>query len=174
MKVPIPCSFGESAECEGKVLPFVGVSWFKWSSGMEYTYTFLTGHECNKYTFYYSSGDEHSKYITIPDKLLIDGPLKEKEFPFRGRGYAYGIDYINGKMYIDFILTDNYFSHIEAECDERFEYIPNGNIIFPPSWDTEEKKEKALLKSIKFNNRPPLKVKASEPQQLSIFDFIKN
>lgn len=34
-------------------------------------------------------------------------------------------------------------------------YIPGGNIIFPPSWDTGERREHAVLKSRRFyTNRP--------------------
>lgn len=51
------------------------------------------------------------------------------------------------KLYIDFIITSNYMSHIRVQCDEHFACVKDGDIIFPPSWDTKEKREKALLKT---------------------------
>lgn len=54
-----------------------------------------------------------------------------------------------------FIITSNYYEHIRVECDSNGYYIPGGNIIFPPSWDTEERREHAVLKSRRFyTNRP--------------------
>ena len=58
------------------------------------------------------------------------------------------------------------------QCDSKGLYIPGGDIIFPPSWDTEEKQERAILKSYKFIKGEPLVVKEPEPVQLSIFDFM--
>lgn len=43
MIIPIPCKFGEKALCNGKRLVFKAVSWYKWFSGMEYTYYFEDG-----------------------------------------------------------------------------------------------------------------------------------
>ena len=61
----------------------------------------------------------------------------------------------DGKLYVTFIITSNYYEHIRVECDSNGYYIPGGNIIFPPSWDTEERREHAVLKSRRFyTNRP--------------------
>ena len=44
--------------------------------------------------------------------------------------------------------------HGTIPCFQGY-YIPGGNIIFPPSWDTEERREHAVLKSRRFyTNRP--------------------
>lgn len=43
MIIPIPCKLGEKALCNGRMLVFCGVDWFRWSSGMQYTYFFETG-----------------------------------------------------------------------------------------------------------------------------------
>ena len=173
MKMPIPCNFGEKAYCNGKELPFTGVSWFKWSIGMEYTYFFSTNDCWNSTDFYTTFQCDSKKQIEIPDVLLEDGFVKDKGFPLKGRGYANGEYLIGGKTYIDFIMTSNYLAHIRVQCDSAGMYIPNGNIIFPTSWDTDEKREKAMLKSIKFITGKPLVIKAKELEQMSIFDFIK-
>ena len=33
---------------------------------------------------------------------------------------------------------------IKGVIDEDFKYVPDGNIIFPPSWDTEEKRNRVI------------------------------
>ena len=86
--------------------------------------------------------------------------------------FANGVYYKNGKLYIDFIITSNYLEHIKVQCDKHCAYITGGGIIFPASWDREEKQEKAILKSIKIISGEPLVIKEPEPKQLSIFDFI--
>ena len=153
MKIPIPCNFGEKAYCNGRKLPFEGVSWFKWSRGVEYTYFFATNDYWNSTDFYTTFKCESKNQIEIPDFLLKDGFVKDKGFPLKGRGYAYGVCYVDGKTYIDFIMTSNYLAHIKAQCDTTGAYIPNGDIIFPASWDTDEKRENAMLKSFKIINR---------------------
>ncbi len=40
MRVPLPCRFGDLAECKGKLLPLCGVSRFQCMKGMEFTYFF--------------------------------------------------------------------------------------------------------------------------------------
>ena len=80
----------------------------------------------------------------------------------------------NGKTYIEFIITSNYLEHIKVQCDENGVFVPGGDIIFPTGWDTEEKKERTVLKSYKFIKQEPLQVRKQEPVQLSIFDFIAN
>lgn len=172
MQIPIPCEFGNYAECNNKQLPFVGVSWFKWTKGMEYTYFFAKSNKWHTVDFYTTFDKlQPFKYI-IPDKLLIDDFIKDKGYPLKGRGYANGIYYKNGKKYIDFIMTDQYWAHIKVQCDRKGEYIPNGDIIFPTAWDTEEKRERIILKSKNFVQGEPLKIKEPQPKQLSIFDFI--
>lgn len=172
MKIPIPCNFGEYADCKGKNLQFTGVSWFKWNCGMEYTYFFLTGDKWSEYDFYTTYENMQPFEAFIPDNLLADGFIKSKGYPLKGRGFANGIAYLGGKTYIDFIMTSNYLAHIKVQCDDSGIYIPNGDIIFPPSWDSEEKQERAVLKSIKILQGKPLKIKPPESRQLSIFDFM--
>ena len=93
--------------------------------------------------------------MEIPDDLLSDAPIKEKGYPLRGAGHVLGVDYHGGKLYVVFIITSNYYEHIRVECDSNGYYVPSGNIIFPPSWDTEERRERAVLKSRRFyTNRP--------------------
>lgn len=136
--------------CNGKMQPLKGVSWFKWSRGMEYTYFFSVNSKWNTSDFYTTFESIQPFEFTIPDKLLIDDFIKYKGYPLKGRGFANGIHYKNGKTYIDFIMTDRYFAHIKVQCDDEGKYIPNGDIIFPTAWDTEEKQERVLLKSIIF------------------------
>ena len=69
-------------------------------------------------------------------------------------------------------MTDMYLSHIKVQCDGEGKYIPNGDIIFPISWDSEEKQERAILKSMKFIQGKPLVIKEPQPKQLTIFDFM--
>lgn len=57
------------------------------------------------------------------------------------------------KMTLRYIMTNNYLAHIKIQCDTTGAYIPDGDIIFPTSWDTDEKRENAMLKSFKFINR---------------------
>ncbi|GAB6130803.1 hypothetical protein JCM17204_33960 [Blautia stercoris] len=47
-------------------------------------------------------------------------------------------------------------------------YVPGGDIIYPPSWDTKEKKEKILLKTAKIEREQEL----MEAVQMNIFDFL--
>ena len=150
MRVPMPCRFGESADCEGTVLPLSGVSWFRWSWGMEYTYYFSTGGKWHGTKFYSTCETEQPFEIDIPDSLLSDRPIREHGYPLKGTGYAYGVHYKDGKTYIDFIMTSNYWAHIKVQCNDDWNYEQNGDIIFPPSWDTEEKREGAVLKAFRF------------------------
>lgn len=145
MRIPLPCNFGDFAECNGKCMPLCGVSWFKWTQGMEYTYFFRRNDIWQEVDFYTTFDAGQPCEFLIPDGLLIDKPIKEHGFPLRGRGYAFGIDYRNEKLYVDFIITSTYLPHIKVQCDGNGEYIKGGDIIFPPSWDTEEKKKDAVL-----------------------------
>lgn len=174
MRIPMPCRFGEKADCNGKALLFKGVSWFKWSWGMDYTYFFAIDDKWHETKMYTSRNQDAPFEINIPDSLLIDKPIKEHGYPLKGSGYAHGVYYADEKMYIDFIMTSSYFAHIRAQCNEKFYYVPNGDIIFPPSWDTAEKKEGAILKSYSpILNKAEVK-KEAENVQLSIFDFINS
>lgn len=147
MRIPLPCNFGDMAECNGKILPLKGVTWFWWQKGMEYTYFFATNdvwHETVFYTTYDTAGP--CEFI-IPDTLLIDRLIKEHGYPLKGRGYACGIDYKNEKLYINFLMTSSYFAHIRVQCDDNGKYVRGGDMIFPPSWDTAEKREDVVLKA---------------------------
>lgn len=169
MKVPIPCKFGDYAECNHKKLQFVGVDCFKWSRGIEYTYFFGTG----TVDFYTTFSNIQPVALCIPDKLFVDGFIKEKGYPLKGKGYANGIRYKAGILYIDFLMTGNYFEHIKVQCDKNWEYIPNGDIIFPPCWSIE-KQENAVLKSMRLVKGKSLVDNncKQQPKKLTIFDFI--
>lgn len=146
MEIPMPCKFGEMEDCKGVSLPFVGVSWFRWSQSWEFTYFFRRSKEWSQYSFYTTDGKEMPCSFSILDSLLADGSLLEKGFPFKARGYVTGLCKENGKLYLDFLLTSHYFAHIKVECDEQARYVPFGDIVFPPSWDTEEKKSSIFSK----------------------------
>lgn len=146
MKIPLPCKFGDRIECNGKLLPLKGVSWFQWQDGMEYTYFFDRNNLWNPTDFYTTFEKNQPHEIEIKDSLLMEIPIREHGYPLRGRGRATGNFFVNDKLYIDFIITSNYLEHIRVQCDAHGEYIPKGDIIFPIGWD-EEKKGRALLKS---------------------------
>ena len=88
--------------------------------------------------------------FTIPDGILKDRPIIEHGYPLRGRGHASGIRYEGEKTYIDFIITSGYCQHIKVQCDDKGIYVPDGNIIFPLTWD-DEKKKNAVLKRFHLN-----------------------
>lgn len=150
MKIPIPCKFGEYAECKNRMLPFEGVSWFKWTQGMEYTYFFTVNNSWSPSDFYTTFQDKQDQHIDIPDVFLTDNFVKDKGFPLKGRGYANGVYFKKGNLYVDFILTDKFFAHVKVQCDKQCNYIPGGDIIFPTGWD-DQAKERILLKSFKKN-----------------------
>lgn len=54
------------------------------------------------------------------------------------------------------------------QCDEKICYVPNGEIRFPTSWETDEKKQRMLLKSA-MTNKEKINVKY---EQFTIFDFL--
>ena len=54
------------------------------------------------------------------------------------------------------------------QYDEKGMYVPGGDIIYPPSWDTKEKIEKILLKTAKIEREQEL----MEAVQMNIFDFL--
>lgn len=149
MKIPIPCKFGEKALCDGKMLVFKGVSWYKWSSGMEYTYYFEAGDSWAPIPFYISKGEGFTEYIEVDDQLTSSFDLKGKNFPFRGRGYVDGISHINGKNYACIVSETFYWSHHKVECDEYGYYIQGGKILFQRNWN-ENQKDGILLKKVKM------------------------
>lgn len=148
MKIPLPCNFGEQAECNGRLLPLNGVSWFIWESGVEYYYFFKKNDVWHPTEFYSTFETDQPLSVEISDHLLSDGFLKEKGFPVKGRGYATGLFFANNKLYIDLILSDFSNRHLKVECDRDGNYVENGDIVFPPSADTIEKKERFLLKRL--------------------------
>ena len=99
-------------------------------------------------------------------------PIKEHGYPLKGSGHVIGICYKDYKTYVEFLITSNYFEHIKVQCDSNGIYVHGGDIIFPTGWDTEEKKDRAILKSFKPVKLESLIIKESEPVQLSLFDFI--
>lgn len=171
MIIPLPCRLGDVAECKGKEVPLKGVSWFRWTKGMEYTYFFKKNNKWNDTDFYTTFECKQPYFFEIPDSLLKDTIIKEHGYPLAGRGYADGLEYIDGKTYIDFIITSSYLSHILVQCDKNAKYVNGGDIILPIAW-SEEKKEKAILKSYKCATKKTSVIKPSEPVQLSLFDFL--
>lgn len=97
MIIPIPCKLGEKALCNGRMLVFCGVDWFRWSSGMEYTYFFETGDSWHETDFYTGDGAGMSKYIEVDNVLLSSFVLREKGLPLRGEGSVEGFRFKNGK-----------------------------------------------------------------------------
>lgn len=173
MKIPLPCNFGEVANCNGSELPLKGVTWFKWTEGIEYTYFFSRNDKWNDTDFYTTFQNSQPCFFEISDSLLDDNFIKERGYPLKGKGFAYGVSYKKGKTYIEFIMTSNYLAHIYVQCDNKGIFVPGGDIIFPMSWD-EEKKERAVLKSYKFITGELLLVNESDPVQLTVFDIIGN
>ena len=57
---------------------------------------------------------------------------------------------IDNELYVELILSDKYLAHIYVQCNKTGEYIENGKIYIPPSWDTEEKQKSILL--AQYNN----------------------
>ena len=183
MEVPIPCAFGEDANCEGRTLPFAGVNWFRWSSGMDYTYVFLINKKWGEYDLCGMDGTECQKTFTISDELLSDGPIRDKKIPLRGRGRIMGVDYRNGRTYLDVVITDSYHEHIRVECDDHFAPVCGGDMIFPPTWDEEKINRvvlRSMLKSVQKTAQKPMSEpaqitevsKPQEPRQLSFADYM--
>lgn len=80
MIIPIPCKLGEKALCNERMLVFCGEDWFRWSSGMEYTYFFETGDSWHETDFYTGDGAGMSKYIEVDNVLLSSFVLRKKAF----------------------------------------------------------------------------------------------
>ena len=49
-------------------------------------------------------------------------------------------------------MSSNYNAHIRIQYNESGIYVENEDIIFSPSWDTEEKRESAVIKIHKKEN----------------------
>lgn len=173
MQIPTPCKFGEKAECNGKQRIFSGVTWFLWSSGWEWTYFFNTDDFWHSVDILSSRALEQPHYYTIDGSYLEDKTIKEHGYPLRGTGKMSGITLRNGLLYADFIMTSNYMTHIKIQCNEKGEYIENGDIIFPPSWDTEEKRENAKLKQYRFIENRKTEVVEQNYNQLTIFNYMR-
>lgn len=169
MRIPLPCRFGESALCNGRSLPLMGVEWFEWTKGMEYTYFFRLNDKWHDTDFYTSFQNKQYKFFEIPDSLLKDMLIKEHGYPLKGKGYACGIKYKNSKTYMEFIMSNYYLAHIQVQCDENGMYLPDGEIIFPMSWD-EKKKEKAVLKA--YKSIKTVQSATERCKQLTMFDFL--
>lgn len=157
MRIPLPCKMGNFAECNGKLLPLCKVSWFHWTWGMEYTYFFARNDFWHGIDFYTTFDLQQPYEFIIPDSLLVDKLIKEHGYPLKGRGYAVGIKCRNEKIYMDFLMTSMYFAHIAVQCDDSGKYVSGGDIIFPLSWDTEEKRNSAVLKGFRFHRDKPCK-----------------
>lgn len=147
MRIPMPCAFGSFTDCNGESLQFNGVGWYQWQKGMEYTYFFHRNDPWHDTTFYASFQSEQPCHFEIPDRFLVDSLIKDFGYPLKGRGHACGVHYIKGNTYIDFIITSNYSCHIKVQCDDKGMFVPNGDIIFPISWDTPEKRQIAVLEA---------------------------
>lgn len=154
MRVPIPYSFGEYGEIptRKKTLRFCGVSWFKWSTGLEYTYFFKTENKWSEYDFYVSSGNRYSNFIEIDDRFLLEKSFREHGYPFVGSGYLTGVMWIDDTIYADIMITSAYNAHVKVECLGDGQYKRGGRILFPPtpSFETVEKREKFLRKEYKY------------------------
>ena len=79
MKIPIPCEFGNYAECNNRQLPFSGVSWFKWTEGMEYTYFFDTNDKWDPVDFYTTFDNVQPLYLIKSSINLNILKLKTKK-----------------------------------------------------------------------------------------------
>ena len=154
MRVPIPYDFGEYGKIptSKKTLRFCGVSWYKWSTGWEYTYFFVTENKWGEYDFYVSSGDKYSNFIEIDDRFLLEKSFREHGYPFLGSGFLTGIMWRDSVLYADIMITSAYNAHIKVECLENGQCKRGGQILFPPtpSFETAEKREKYLQKKYKY------------------------
>mgnify|MGYP000084375009 CR=1 FL=1 len=89
------------------MLVFCGVDWFRWSSGMEYTYFFETGDFWHEADFYTGDGAGMSKYIEVDNVLLSSFVLREKRLTSPRRRIRRRIPVQNGKKY-DPILCETF------------------------------------------------------------------
>lgn len=145
MNIPIPCELGDSIITQKGLKTLYGVTWFKWSDGMEYTYFYEEKKKWISSYFEVIKNPVYDYRCVINDILLKDGFLKDKGYPLKGRGYVSGYKLVNNELYAELILTDKYLAHIYVQCDKCGEYVTNGKIFVPPSWDTEQKQKSILL-----------------------------
>jgi hypothetical protein len=150
MIIPIPCKLGDNFITKEGLKILKHVTWFKWSHGMEYTYFYENTGKWETSYFENYVNPEYDCACEIKDILLEDRFLKDRGYPLKGRGYAAGYEIIDGELYVELILTDKYFAHIYVQCNKNGEYVENGKIYVPPSWDTEEKQKSILL--AQYNN----------------------
>ena len=136
MIISIPCKFGEKALCR-RMLVFCGVDWFRWSSGMEYTYFFETGDFWHEADFYTGDGAGMSKYIEVDNVLLSSFVLREKGLPLRGEGSVEGFRFKNGKKY-DPILCETTFCIIVSNLMRKDTVFPVG-ILFSRETGTKNR-----------------------------------
>lgn len=123
-----------------------GVSWFEWSTGIEFTYYFEREEKWAAVYFFTVKEPDYKLSYDVYDNLLINDSLKNNGFPIKGRGYLSGLRTIHGCLFADIILTDCYLAHVYARCDKNGNYIENGDIYVPPSWDTVERQYSIILK----------------------------
>ena len=113
------------------------VTWFRWSRGLEFTYIKNNG---KIVSFLEKDLKSTEKRLEIRDESIKDRPFKEIGYPLRGTGFVSGFSFRNGKIYADIIVTSRYFGHIMVEVLSDGQY-DNGEILFPPQVDTDEKKK---------------------------------
>lgn len=113
------------------------VSWFRWIDGLEFDYLTKDGHITAIRAKNLWDGE---KCLNIDDALVKEGPFCKIGYPLRGTGFVSGFSFRNGKIYADIIVTSRYFGHIMVEVLSDGQY-DNGEILFPPQVDTDEKKK---------------------------------
>ena len=149
MKVKTPCSLGETFTTPKGIQTLSAVTWFSWIDGIEFTYFYKIKDKWHSNYFITERNPIYKTGYIISDRLTRDGFLKEKGYPIKGRGYICGLRMINNLMYAEILLTDLYYTHIYVPCNMQGEFEPNGPIIVPSSWDTEEKRTSILLSQYK-------------------------
>lgn len=146
MKIMLPCDQGECLVTLKGIKILSGVSWFKWSDGTEFTYFFEENKKWSTPYFFSEKDPDYNLYYEVCDTLLLNDFLKTRGLPIKGRGFVCGLRLFNNRLFTEIILTDSYFAHIYTECDKRGNYIKGGDILVPPSWDTEQKKYSIIMK----------------------------
>ena len=144
--IPLPCDFGEMLITNDGLRMLVGVSWFTWTDRVTFSYFFSAKDKWSAGSFIDEDNPTYKLQYQIDNTLLLDGFLKDKGYPIKGRGYLSGLSYKNNQIYAELILTDQYFAHIYVQCNNNGAYVPGGDVIVPPSWDTEEKRNSIILK----------------------------
>ena len=145
MNIPIPCALGDSVITRNGLRTLQGVTWFKWFDGMEFTYFYESTSKWNAGDFEVARRPAYDYKCFISDILLKDDSLKDRGYPLKGKGYAYGYKFVDGDLYVELILSDRYLAHVYVQCNECGDYLENGKVLVPPTWDTEEKQKSILL-----------------------------